>query len=186
MTDLHLYLVRHGRPEQHILNPGLSEVGHQQAALLGEWVKRHIVCKAIFASDMQRARETAAYLDENLPVPLSEEIRLREYTGWNMQGQPCNLLESNEKHESWTHFCTRIKGFLNEVTDAYRGQSVIWVAHGGVFDVMIATVLKLGTSHTATTFVHHTGISQFHYTDRSLELVFHNRTDHLPDDLKTY
>lgn len=187
MTDLHLYLVRHGETARgYTPNPGLTEQGHQQAELLAEWVKKHLVCKAIFTSDMRRALETAEALDRHLPVPLQSEVRLREYTAWDAEGKPCDLMRPSDKHETWAHFVGRVKACLEDVAEAYDGQSVMWVGHGGLFDVMIATVLKLGTSHTATTFVHHTGISHLHYEEGRLSLVFHNQTDHLPDSLKTY
>ncbi|MCL4875770.1 MAG: phosphoglycerate mutase family protein [Anaerolineae bacterium] len=187
MTDLQLYLVRHGQSVPSLKsNPGLTEQGRQQAALLAGWFKKNVVCKAIFTSDMRRALETAEVLDQHLPISIQEDVRLREYMGWDAEGQPYDLAFPPEQHETWAHFVARVKGCLQDSAVAYQGQSIVWVAHGGLFDVMIATVLKLGASHTATTFIHHTGISHFRYADGKVNLVFHNQTDHLPDHLKTY
>lgn len=185
MTELNLYLVRHGQPAAGV-NPGLSDIGQQQAALLAEWVKKNLVCKAIFTSDMRRAWETALVLDNSIPVSLKVDVRLREYTGWDAHGNPGDLDNPNgAKRESWGNFCTRVKNCLAETADAYYGQTVVWVAHGGLFDVMVAAVLKLGTSHT-TTFIHHTGLSHFVYDNGKMTLGFHDRTEHLPPDLQTY
>ncbi|HEX5658872.1 MAG TPA: histidine phosphatase family protein [Polyangiales bacterium] len=87
MSDLHLYLVRHGRTDwndagrwQGSNDIPLNDTGRAQAAVLAESLVGRV--DALFASDLVRASETARIVSERLSVPilaLDADLRERGY-----------------------------------------------------------------------------------------------------------
>jgi broad specificity phosphatase PhoE len=87
MSELHLYLVRHGRTDwndagrwQGAVDIPLNDSGRAQAALLAEALVGRV--DAVFASDLLRASETARIVSDRLAVPilaLDAELRERGY-----------------------------------------------------------------------------------------------------------
>jgi len=87
---MEIVLVRHAEPEWardglSIDNPGLTERGHQQAALLAERLA-HERFDAVFVSPMVRAQQTAEPILATLGVGSStedwmEELRMPDWTG---------------------------------------------------------------------------------------------------------
>lgn len=56
----------------------LSELGHQQAALLAARVSSEYELDALFASPLQRAQQTAASIASVTGIPVTTDERLRE------------------------------------------------------------------------------------------------------------
>lgn len=87
---MEIVLIRHAEPEWardglSIDNPGLTERGHQQAALLAERLA-HERFDAVFVSPMVRAQQTAEPIVATLGVGSStedwmEELRMPDWTG---------------------------------------------------------------------------------------------------------
>jgi broad specificity phosphatase PhoE len=157
-----LLWVRHGLPERIAggngvpADPGLTEVGRDQAERLAAWLAVEPI-DAVLSSPLRRARETAAPIaaahglevvvveglaeyDRNSDsyIPM-EELRATKDPrldammagNWDDMGEPADV------------FRTRIAGVLDEIITAYPGQRVVAVCHGGVVNVASALVLEI-------------------------------------------
>ena len=65
-----VYLVQHGEKQPLPGDPGLTELGRQQAARTGWWL-RGLGVSAVWTSPMRRARETADCIAARLDWPCS-------------------------------------------------------------------------------------------------------------------
>ncbi len=84
-----VYFTRHGQPvtlqptedpDYPVGNPYLSELGRQQARLLGERLKAETDIKCIYASPYLRTMDTATIIAEVIDVPVYPDARFREMT----------------------------------------------------------------------------------------------------------
>jgi|GEM_PF-5646987 len=165
---MHLYVTRHGHttPDKH-----LSDVGKQQAHALGAYLMETLSNKMLlYSSDLVRAEQTAdilsAYLDKRLRLnPL-----LREYRTYKEQ-------------EEWVDFSQRITDFLYSLVQVIPDhESVLWVTHGGVFDVLMGLISGVGIAGQAfVVLTHHTGLSHFEWRDEKLHMIYHDQLEHLAD-----
>ena len=155
-----LLIVRHGEPTLRgvflgALDPGLSEVGWQQASRLAlelavenEW--------PVFASPLRRAAETASRIGK--PVIWIEEFREIGYGPWEgltwAQIEERYPEEAGRKSEdwfaytvpgaeSWSDFQARVQAGLRRI-----GVPAIIIAHLGVNSVLRETI----TGESAMTF----------------------------------
>jgi broad specificity phosphatase PhoE len=133
-----LLLVRHGetdwnavgRLQGHTDRP-LSDFGRRQAEqLAGELEDEPL--DAIYASDLARARETAAIAGERLglPVVLDPDLREKDWGTWegltSIERDRVEFVgESTEAHQE------RILGALKRIAERHPGGRVLVVTHGG-------------------------------------------------------
>ncbi len=84
---MRIFLIRHGRQSDARCNVdvGLSDEGRRQASLVGERMAAWGV-EGLYASDMVRARETAAIVGERLRLPVAVVPELRELDFGDMTG----------------------------------------------------------------------------------------------------
>lgn len=88
MTETRLLLLRHGRQSDTRCNVdvGLSREGERQADLAGERMRSWDI-SSLWASDMLRARETAARVNNHLGLPrVDVEPALREINFGRLEG----------------------------------------------------------------------------------------------------
>jgi broad specificity phosphatase PhoE len=115
----------------------LSQVGREQARALGRR-RRHDGVDVVFASDLNRAVETAqiAFAGAGLPVRL--DWRLRECNYGSMNGMPRSRLDTERRlrldapfpeGESWREAITRVRGFIDELPEKHEGQRVVVIGH---------------------------------------------------------
>ena len=83
---MHLLLVRHGESTgnaaqrfEGLVDGPLTEVGRAQARALAQRLKSRYDVRAIYASPLQRARQTAEIAAETLGLALACDERLKEY-----------------------------------------------------------------------------------------------------------
>ena len=100
-----IYLIRHGRQNSRLcnVNVSLAEEGKQQARLVGERIKNWKIEK-IYCSDLKRAMETAAIINETLHVDISVESQLREIDFGEMTGH-----SDEENAEYFAFFQKKLK-----------------------------------------------------------------------------
>jgi alpha-ribazole phosphatase len=161
-----LLLVRHGLTDwnaaqrfqgQH--DVPLNDIGRHQAAALAERLAGEPL-QAIFASDLQRARATAAAIVDRHPCPITIEARLREisFGAWEgltyaeiAAGHP-EVLAAWEKNilenappggETLNQLAGRVQAVLDELLLAQDGETILLVAHGGPLQVLICLALGL-------------------------------------------
>lgn len=160
---MELILVRHGLPERQELeggraDPQLSPKGRAQAQRVAEWLAQETV-HAVYASTMQRAKETAepfarlaghdVRLEDGIVefdrhtssyVPL-EELKQQDYEAWKafVDGGYTDGVDIHQFHAT-------VVNTLEQIIRAHGGQRVAVFCHGGVINVWTAHVLGLQPS----------------------------------------
>jgi 2,3-bisphosphoglycerate-dependent phosphoglycerate mutase len=115
----------------------LSAAGREQAARLGLRRRRDGI-NVVFASDLNRAVETAqiAFGSGDLPVRL--DWRLRECNYGHLNGMPRARLDAERSlrldepfpgGESWRAAVARVTWFLCELAEEHDGQRVLLIGH---------------------------------------------------------
>lgn len=157
---MHLYVVRHGETwanaEQRYLgslDPGLTELGQQQAEALGEYLPKNLY--ALVVSPRIRATETASILNEGLKLPVEIMACFRERDVGVFEG--LTQAEAREQYpQLWSQIITRrwdagptggesisdvvkrVRDGLVELESKYSSKTVLLVAHGFVAKVIRA------------------------------------------------
>lgn len=157
---MHLYVVRHGETwanaEQRYLgslDPGLTELGRQQAEALGEHLPKNL--DALVVSPRIRATETASILNERLKLPVEIMVFFRERDVGVFEG--LTQAEARERYpqlwsqnitrrwdagptggESISDVVKRVRSGLAELVSKYSSNTVLLVAHGFVAKVIRA------------------------------------------------
>ncbi|MBI2021626.1 histidine phosphatase family protein [Candidatus Daviesbacteria bacterium] len=153
------YLVRHGQSEYNVeglyqgwaANNPLSSLGRIQVHELAKKIKEQVSIHHIFASDLQRTRETAdiignyIHLDVNLTPQLRDFRISRLFQGLPIQQMDQDLLfkewlvsykqdleYSLPDGESINQLRSRIKAFASTLNYAHSGQNILIVSHSRV------------------------------------------------------
>lgn len=154
-------LVRHGQSEWNAIgrwqgqaDPPLSDLGRLQAR---EASRALGTVDAVWASDLQRAVETAAIIAGELgvgPVVVDPDLRERdagEFSGLTrpeIEERFPGYLEARRRPPGWEpdeHLLARTLGVLRRIADAAAGGEVLVVTHGG----LVYTLEEhLGAEHT--------------------------------------
>ena len=150
---MRLLLVRHGETIwnaegrfQGQTDLPLSPRGRRQAAALAPVIATQMV-HALYASDLQRAWETASILAAPLGLPVQQEPRWREmaFGAWEgltfadlqlqhaaalaaWQGDPMQVAPAGG--ETLTQLCDRVRAALACLLSVSREYTVVLVAHG--------------------------------------------------------
>ena len=211
-----LYLVRHGQANSSATSEAdydrLSDLGHRQAELLGEWMRAHEdPFDLTFSGTMRRHRETAQGMGY---PPNKQDERLNELAYFalvrDMQAKhgiepPVNS-EDFANHmpktlvaweqatidgdEPFATFETRILTALAEA--AKPGKRVLCVTSGGVIAMVMRATLGLSAEHMARVMlpVYNSSLHKFHIRPEGRALMSFNAIPHLdpPElaDLRTH
>jgi broad specificity phosphatase PhoE len=207
---MHLYMIRHGQsfvnlPEWNGGNTDepLTSKGQQQADALAVWLPNHLPkVDVIYASTMQRAKQTAVPLARAYGKEITFDDRLREignnrldHTPWPNDDLPeysdywgserpfASITPRFLNGESLMHFRARIGMFVEEMIERHRNQIVIAVCHGGVIELTYDHVFNIGPFRRCEVWTHNTGITCFEYVEHprreTWRLRYHSRVDHL-------
>lgn len=161
-----LLLVRHGLTDWNVsgrfqgqTDVPLNKTGRLQAeALARRLAGEGILC--IYASPLQRARETARIIAAPIGCPVILDLRLCElhFGDWEgltyeqiAQRQPQALAawQANSETtpppggESLAQLAARASAFLQDIRSLYEEKTVLLAAHGGLLQVMICLALGL-------------------------------------------
>ena len=207
---MHLYLIRHGQSFVNLetwqggnRDAGLTDLGQRQAAALAGWLPGHVpAIDALYASTMQRARETVAPLAQAYSTPVQWDDRLRElgnnrfdHTPWPTEDLPpypdywaserpfTTITPSAEGGETFMHFRTRVGLFLEQMVEQHRDQRVVAVCHGGIIDAVFDHVFNVGPWRRTEIWSNNTGICYLQYIEmprrETWRLHYQNRIEHL-------
>jgi probable phosphoglycerate mutase len=211
---VHLYLIRHGQSFVNLsdwdwesgatLDQPLTDLGVRQARALATWLPRHVpTAVALYASTMQRARQTAEPLAEAYGIDVRFEDRVREignnridHTPWPDGEMPSRYakiwatarpfsptMDEAESSETFMHTRVRVGLFMEEVVDRHRGENVLVVCHGGVIDCAFDHVFNVGAWRRCEMWTNNTGITHFEYVEHPgrevWRLHYYNRLEHL-------
>ncbi len=148
-------LVRHGQTDWNVegryqgqSDVPLNAIGRLQAQALAEKLASEPGSRpfeALYASDLLRARQTAAALGEALDLPVRLDSRLREIAQGAWEGQ---LIQQIQQRGDWqqqragpaefrppggetlVEVAARMKAALDEMAARHPGQCVLVVTHG--------------------------------------------------------
>jgi broad specificity phosphatase PhoE len=156
-----LILIRHGETDWNVENrwQGQADVplnanGRAQAHQVAERLKNDGL-QAIYASDLERTRETARELTRVTGLEVRLDPRLREIHqgdwqgmlaseietryAWFFQNRPDNLLESAPPGgETIGQVQARVIAAIQDIVQAHPGGSVAVVSHGFAIAVILA------------------------------------------------
>jgi alpha-ribazole phosphatase len=162
---LHLMLVRHGETEWNVQrryqgqsDVPLSKLGQRQAKHIAERLVDQKI-DAIYASDLQRAWQTAQAIAKKNNLAVFSEPRLRELKFGVLEGLTFEEAENQypEMIASWLQdfnntpdggekideFNTRVVSLLDDLRKKHDEQSVLLVGHGGSLSEILRVVLGL-------------------------------------------
>ena len=139
------YLVRHGQTDwnlahkiQGYLDIPLNATGRKEAEICRELLTS-VPLDQIISSDLSRAMQTAAIINESLSLPITYDSRLRELNMGDLQGlvkddisdESWDLLNHNPHKihaESLEEYYLRAKSFFNDIDHT---KNTLIVTHGG-------------------------------------------------------
>ncbi len=177
----HIHLLRHGETQggsrfNGSTDVALSEHGwsQMQAAVENEnkWDR-------IISSPLSRCADFAQTLKQQLAIPLQFDTRIKEIHFGVWEGKKAEeiLLDDNEAltrywqdptqytplgGEPLVDFETRILSFWQEMINAYQGENILLVAHGGVIRLLLCHILQRPLQRMLEVEVAHATIHRIH------------------------
>jgi len=207
---MELIIIRHGQSYVNLgkwhtlktMDTSLTDLGHQQAQSLRDWLKRRNVrADALYASSMRRTQETADYVSEALGLDAVIDHRLREVGNSHLDGEPVDepalprsfatkkglsqfapTVTDVDNAESWMHFRIRLGQFVEEKCEQHKNKTVYVVAHGGVMSAIIDNMFGVGLQRSCDVHTDNTGWTRLKYqSSQFADWTLHefNRVDHL-------
>lgn len=202
MQGTRVYLVRHGatvwnsagRYQGHS-DIVLSSDGRRQAELLTDRLRR-VHLDGVYASDLIRARETAATIAAPHSLAINTRAALREinFGSWEgltyqeiIAGYPGEWEEWRRNPatrpvpggESFQQVQERVGQAFNRIVAQEKGRNILLVAHGGSLRTLICTILGLDLNAVWRFRLDNTGVSVVDCYDDTSILVLLNDTHHL-------
>ena len=198
--------IRHGETTWNVdtriqghLDIPLNANGRWQAERLASAMQDEPV-KAIYASDLARAWETAQYVAQATGVAVTKEVGLRERGFGDFEGKTfaeiAELLPEQSMRwrrrdptfspaggESLVDLTRRILAAVNRVAEKHPGELIALVAHGGVMDVLYRAAAHLDIQAPRTWTLGNTAINRLLWTPEGLNLVGWADTQHLENDV---
>lgn len=195
-----LTLVRHGETAANVdgiwhgsLDTALTERGRQQA----ERVAAHLAAtradaKALYASPLTRARDTAAAIAARLGLAPRTEADLREYNLGAWEGLSYETLMREHRlfdrmrgepdwqpggGESARQVAERLGGRLRAIAAAHPGERVVVVTHGGALTLALGWLIDRELSAWRRV-MHNCAVSDLSF-DPTPSLLAWNETVHL-------
>jgi uncharacterized phosphatase len=162
----------------------LNERGEQQAMIVGRYL-RGSTFSAVYSSPLLRAKETALICNHyvgHLPLFVNSNFIEKDYG--RASGMTVNERDSHfpDGHipgmEPFSSIQKRVMAGLDQIRGRYQDESVLLVAHGGLINVILAT-LSSGEIGTGKTKLFNTCISHIRSQGDSWDIVDYNRIDHL-------
>ena len=194
--------IRHGETDWNVATRiqghtdiALNERGRQQAARLAQALAGEAL-HAVYTSDLQRARDTAAALAQACGAPLREDTGLRERHFGHFEGAtfeeiaqrwPEDALRWRQRDpdfgptggEALQAFFDRSVAAAHRLAAAHAGQTIALVAHGGVLDCLYRAATRLELQAPRTWQVGNATVNRLLWTPEGFTLVGWNDTTHL-------
>ena len=196
-------IVRHGQSEANIekiyaahINTPLSALGRKQAELVGEYLKDTPI-DAIYASDLQRAMDTAAPTAKSHGLEVIGRKELREIFGGEWEGRKFDDLikEYPEEYglwlsdvgksratggESMAEVSARMNGELDRIAALHPNQTVMIASHAAAIRTICARALGIPVERLREVdWVRNASISTFVFEDGKLIPEHLDETTHL-------
>jgi 2,3-bisphosphoglycerate-dependent phosphoglycerate mutase len=193
---LEILLIRHGESEADILKVHegradfpLTETGRKQVNLMAERVKNEFLPEIVWASTLQRAKETASILSEKVGCPIQFKEELMEFNNGIQAGltfeeakkypNPKYLHDRFEEGESHIEFRMRIESIFSKILSSSLHNRIAIVAHGGVINCLLSSFFHMPVTKDFYFKNGDTGISFIEITEQGKVIHFLNNTSHL-------
>ena len=194
--------IRHGETDWHVATRiqghtdiALNERGRQQAARLAQALADEAL-HAVYTSDLQRARDTAAALAQACGAPLREDLGLRERHFGHFEGATFEEIAQRWPEDAlrWRRrdpafgpaggevlqtFFDRSVAAAHRLAAAHPGQTIALVAHGGVLDCLYRAATRLALQAPRTWQVGNATVNRLLWTPEGFTLVGWNDATHL-------
>jgi len=183
-------LIRHGETEwnkvgriQGTTDVPLNDRGISQARACGAHLKAQD-WDVIVTSPLERARHTAAIINEKLNLPLIEMAEFQEKHFGKAEGltaqeryglYPDKNYPGQEKPEA---FRSRLISGLTQLNEQFVDKRVLVVAHGGVIHTILEQ-LAFGEFDAATVRLQNGGMNHIQFVERRWRIQTCNFVDHL-------
>jgi broad specificity phosphatase PhoE len=165
-----LFFVRHGQTEWNAIarmqgqwNSDLNDLGRTQADVNGRLLAG-LDIHTLFASPLDRTRQTAEIVNRHLDVPVAFDERIKEWDCGDWSGHlyaevkakwadEWAALEADRFHyrgpncENYPDMIHRSTPFLDELR-AHPAENIAIVSHGMIGRVMVATLLGFDEAQT--------------------------------------
>ena len=202
---VHLMLVRHGETEWNLQrryqgqsDVPLSALGRRQAELIAERLGGQKI-DAMYASDLERARETARIIAEESALKVSSEPRLRELKFGVLEGLTFDEAQTQypdmitawlkdfnqppQGAETIDLVHARILSLLDDLKQKHDEQILLLVGHGGSLSEILRVVLHLSREKRWYLEMENASLSEVLIAEDYVSLKRLNDTGHL-DTLK--
>ena len=196
-----LYIIRHGRPERQVVrdgsggaDPGLSEIGQQQATRVSEYLETEGIDHVV-SSSMRRAHETAAPFAAFLgcAVELLDDIKESDHKSTAYipaeemspdDPDAAHFFEGNIHDHVFSDgleaFTERIDRGFQHIIDTNKSKKVAVFCHGMVTSVFLRTILNFDDPLSLTP--DYCGISRVRAASNGIRTVRSiNETHHVRD-----
>jgi probable phosphoglycerate mutase len=197
-----IFAIRHGETAWNVdnriqgqLDIPLNATGRWQAARVAAALADEGL-DLIYASDLQRAHETAQAVANSAGCPIASERGLRErgfgeFEGWSWteieQRWPAQSARWRKREldfapaggESLLVFYSRVIDTATRLVAAHPGQTIALIAHGGVLDCLYRAASRIGLEAGRSWQLGNASINRLLYTPEGFTLVGWNDTCHL-------
>lgn len=197
LAAVELILVRHALPERKVLSsgaadPDLTDDGHRQAELLADYLGTEEI-DAIYTSPLRRAAQTAAPLARRLDLTATVVDDVAEFDRDASSYIPLEELKADgdprfhdPTSDVWTatdgrdDFDRRVTGAIDRLIGAHAGDRIVVVCHGGVINLVLATVLGIDHDGPGFFYPNYTSIHRVAASRSGVRsIVTVNETSHL-------
>lgn len=204
MTEI--LLIRHGetawnagkRLQGHLDIP-LNLTGERQAAALGRALADEKL-DAVFSSDLQRARQTAAAIAAPLAGAIHIDPGLRErcygafegmlraeiaerypqaYAAWQARNIDARFPHGERIAETLREFSQRALDAIARVARSGKYRKIALVTHGGVLECAYRAAQGIGFSHARDFDIFNASVNRFHWDGTVLRLLHWGDVSHL-------
>lgn len=204
MTEI--LLIRHGetawntvkRLQGHLDIP-LNEVGVRQAAALGHALRDEEL-DVIFASDLQRATQTAQAIAAPRGMMVQVESGLRErcygafegllyteigqrypdaYAAWQARDIDARFPAGVHIAETLHEFSRRAVGTIIRIASEKKYRKIALVSHGGVLECAYRAAQGIGFAHARDFTIRNASINRFKWDGRMLQMLKWGDVGHL-------
>lgn len=204
-----IFLVRHGEVAGNAGDKpafvGWSDLplnsrGERQAELVARYLELEKV-DAVYASDLQRAKNTAEAIAQkhNLPVRVDADLREVNYGAWEglsesdllaeysaqwsaRQNDPWNVaaVEGESYEQMWNRFLPK----WHQLVENHAGETAVLVAHNGLIRMLLCFLLGAPFENFKRIHVSNGGVSRVEIGASGVLLRSVNETNHLTNHSK--
>jgi len=170
MKQLKIIAIRHGETDwntegrlQGHLNSPLTPQGREQARRMSLRLQSEQI-ECVYSSDLGRCQQTSEILfsQQSIPVIYTEELRERNhgiFAGYTVQELPIKYPLEYDLYKQQGAFYTpphgesganrfsRIKKFIQTLTEKHENSCIALVTHGGGVDSLFRMTLNLGDDY---------------------------------------